>query len=52
MLGDLTFSQIENLLYAQRIGRLGCHSDDVTYVVPVTYAYDQYHFVFFIKPIY
>lgn len=40
MLGDLTFSQIENLLYAQRIGRLGCHSDGITYVVPITYAYD------------
>ena len=40
MLGDLTFSQIENLLYSQRIGRLGCQSDGITYVVPITYAYD------------
>lgn len=32
-------SGIEALLHTQVIGRLGCHSRGVTYVVPVTYAY-------------
>lgn len=40
MLGDLKNSQIEHLLYSQVIGRLGCHADNMTYVVPITYAYD------------
>ena len=40
MLGELTKSQIENLLYSNRIGRLGCHANSITYVVPITYAYD------------
>ncbi|WP_242093876.1 pyridoxamine 5'-phosphate oxidase family protein [Aestuariivivens sediminicola] len=40
MLGELTANQIEQLLYAQLIGRLGCHADGITYVVPITYAYD------------
>ncbi|MFX0558618.1 pyridoxamine 5'-phosphate oxidase family protein [Maribacter sp. CXY002] len=40
MLGELTSGQIENVLYSTVIGRLGCHADDVTYVVPITYAYD------------
>lgn len=40
MLGDLKNSQIEHVLYSQVIGRIGCHADGVTYVVPITYAYD------------
>jgi len=40
MLGELTNTQIENLLYSHRIGRIGCHADDITYIVPITYAYD------------
>jgi hypothetical protein len=40
MLGELNTRQIEDILYSQSIGRLGCHADGVTYVVPVTYAYD------------
>ena len=40
MLGELTINQIENLLYSQLIGRIGCHSNEMTYVVPITYAYD------------
>lgn len=41
MLGDLNQEQIKNLLSSEMIGRLGCHADDKTYVVPVTYAYDK-----------
>ncbi len=40
MLGELRHTQIDALLTSQIIGRLGCHADDHTYVVPVTYAYD------------
>lgn len=45
MLGTLNKKQIDNVLYSQVVGRLGCYSDRV-YVVPITYAYDgQYLYV-------
>jgi len=28
------------VLTSQLIGRIGCHADNVTYVVPVSYVYD------------
>ena len=40
MIGKLTEEQIEKLLHASLIGRIGCHSDGHTYVVPISYAYD------------
>ena len=40
MIGKLTEQEIETLLFAQVLGRLGCHHDHVTYVVPISYAYD------------
>jgi nitroimidazol reductase NimA-like FMN-containing flavoprotein (pyridoxamine 5'-phosphate oxidase superfamily) len=40
MLGDLNSKQIEHILHSLTIGRIGCHADAKTYVVPVTYAYD------------
>lgn len=40
MLGELNDYQVENILKNQVIGRIGCHVDGVTYVVPVTYVYD------------
>jgi len=40
MLGELTVTQIESLLHSQMVGRIGCHANGLTYVVPVTYAYD------------
>lgn len=40
MLGILDQEQVERLLQSQVIGRIGCHSDGVTYVVPISYAYD------------
>nr|WP_321230186.1 pyridoxamine 5'-phosphate oxidase family protein [uncultured Psychroserpens sp.] len=40
MLGDLNNKQIEHVLHSLIIGRIGCHADNRTYVVPVTYAYD------------
>lgn len=41
MLGELTASQIEELLHAEVIARIGCIDEDGrVYVVPVSYAYD------------
>jgi len=40
MFGELTPREIEETIHSQVIGRIGCHADDVTYVVPVSYAYD------------
>jgi uncharacterized protein len=40
MLGNLNENQVEELLKSQLIGRIGCHSNNVTYVVPVNYFYD------------
>ncbi len=40
MFGSLTNKEIEELLKRQFLGRIGCHTDDLTYVVPISYAYD------------
>ena len=40
MLGMLNRDQIDQLLRSEAIGRLGCHANRRTYVVPVTYVYD------------
>jgi uncharacterized protein len=40
MFGKLTMTEIEVILHQEILGRLGCHSDGITYVVPVSYAYD------------
>lgn len=39
MLGQLTSNEIEELLSSEITGRIGCHADGMTYVVPITYAY-------------
>ena len=33
-------AEIEQLLQQQLVGRIGCHVDGLTYVVPVSYAYE------------
>jgi nitroimidazol reductase NimA-like FMN-containing flavoprotein (pyridoxamine 5'-phosphate oxidase superfamily) len=43
MLSELNSKQIEHILHSSIIGRIGCHAEDITYVVPVTYAYDGTH---------
>lgn len=40
MFGKLASDQVEELLKNQFIGRIGCHAGNITYVVPVSYAYD------------
>lgn len=39
MLGTLNESQIENLLKEQVIGRIACHFQGETYLVPINYVY-------------
>ncbi len=40
MFGTLSQQEIEALLSRQIVGRLGCHANDITYVVPISYAYN------------
>jgi len=40
MFGELTEEQIEEVLHHHFVGRIGCHADNMTYVVPISYAYD------------
>lgn len=39
MLGTLNDAQIEKVLTNNFIGRLGCHANGRTYIVPLSYAY-------------
>ena len=39
-IAELSREEIDAFLGAQRIARLGCHVDGLTYVVPVIYVYD------------
>ena len=36
----MTKGQIDQVLYSQLTGRIGCHAFKKTYVVPVSYVYD------------
>ncbi|OQP63819.1 pyridoxamine 5'-phosphate oxidase [Niastella vici] len=40
MLGSLDNKQIEDVLMQQIMGRIGCCGDGITYIVPISYAYD------------
>jgi uncharacterized protein len=40
MNGDLSAEQIEDVLLAERVGRIGCHAEGRTVIVPVSYVYD------------
>jgi uncharacterized protein len=41
MLGELTRAEVEALLRSEVVARIGCHSDGRTYVVPITYVYED-----------
>lgn len=46
MIGSLSPDEVEEMLRRQLIGRIGCHAHGITYIVPVSYAYDgQYLYV-------
>jgi uncharacterized protein len=40
MIGFLNEQQIDSLLRSELVGRLGCHAQGTTYIVPVFYHYD------------
>jgi nitroimidazol reductase NimA-like FMN-containing flavoprotein (pyridoxamine 5'-phosphate oxidase superfamily) len=41
MLGELNTTMLEELLKTQLLGRIGCHADGITYIVPVHYVYED-----------
>ena len=41
MLGEMKPREIEDFLRSETMGRIGCHADGRTYIVPITYAYDS-----------
>lgn len=43
MIDTLTEEQIDHVLFTKMVGRIGCHADGKTYVVPVAYAFDGTH---------
>ena len=40
MIGDLSASQIDDVLRSEVVGRIGCVAQGYPYVVPITYVYD------------
>lgn len=40
MISELNYAEIEEVLQDQVVGRIGCHANNVTYIVPVSYAYN------------
>ena len=40
MIEEMTFNEVEGFLKNQLVGRIGCHMDGITYIVPISYAYD------------
>ena len=40
MLGELTPEQINAVLFNEVVGRIGCHGEGRTYIVPITYVFD------------
>ena len=40
MLGELTAEQINAVLFSEVVGRVGCHTEGRTYVVPIIYVFD------------
>ncbi len=40
MIEELSPAEIDAFLHEEVVGRIGCHADGLTYVVPVYFAYD------------
>ena len=40
MLGTLSLQQMDETLRTQLVGRIGCHAEGMTYIVPISYAFD------------
>lgn len=43
MIDSLTNEQIDHVLFSKVVGRIGCHSEGKTYVVPIAYVFDGTH---------
>jgi len=41
MIGTLNIEEIEEVLYQNFVGRIGCHANGRTYIIPLSYAYDS-----------
>jgi nitroimidazol reductase NimA-like FMN-containing flavoprotein (pyridoxamine 5'-phosphate oxidase superfamily) len=41
MFGELDHLEIEGILHNQVLGRIGCHAENITYIVPISYAYEN-----------
>lgn len=41
MFGDLDEEDIDAILHKQIIGHIACHANELTYVVPISYAYQN-----------
>ena len=39
MVGKLNEEEIDEILSQHYVGRIGCHAEGITYVVPISYAY-------------
>jgi uncharacterized protein len=40
MFGELSIQEMDLLLKNEIVGRLGCHADGETYILPISYVYD------------
>lgn len=45
MIGKLTKAQMDEVLHANRLGRLACHDSEKNYIVPISYVYDGKYFI-------
>ncbi len=41
MFSKLNETQIDQILRTEAVGRIGCHAEGKTYVIPISYAYDD-----------
>lgn len=41
MFGELNQAQIDQVLRTEAVGRIGCHAEGRTYVIPISYVYDS-----------
>lgn len=43
MIIEMSPARMDELLRKQLVGRIGCHADGITYIVPINYVYDSGH---------
>ncbi len=41
MLGEMNQAEIDGFLSSQVVGRIGCHADGETYIIPMSYVYEN-----------